>query len=323
MSQLVTAVLSHADHHTELTAIISEREYATPALVHQTAHVRDLRKNLADMDKLLETMAQATLHEKKQFESSRDSAATRLSYALTGRNEKYRSKTEHEEKGYEEAVKKEYVARVRREELFKEVEEAERLEGELKVAVTELAEAKSELERIYSDVFHGFTAEFPDDDTLEEVAHTNVTTHEETQTELSTETEAQKLLLEASKEVANSFMPMSKAIDTARGAKHGKLEAHEANPKLKTRLDLVHKHVDRALNLVNQAREWSAKISDVGPLRITDRRTVPSSYVELRSFHHKLQAQSQELWNSKTALLKEIAASAKRISKMNRELPVL
>lgn len=163
----IDAIHTFAPRSEELLAALQQTDYAEAALKQQDLYVQDLRKELADLDWHIERYEVKTNIEKKEFEQYRDSTMKRFAYKIGGQKEKFKSRTEKEEREYYEALEKERSAKDRRESLERALNEAVPVLEHYRTESNNHTAAQSELDNLYNMVFGGPTPSYPHEDQSE------------------------------------------------------------------------------------------------------------------------------------------------------------
>ena len=82
-------IVAAAKLHAKVLSTIEDLEYVPKAKQDRMARVMELRRDIESQKKKLESLAETTKKEKKEYELLRDSASRRLSYVIPGQKEKY------------------------------------------------------------------------------------------------------------------------------------------------------------------------------------------------------------------------------------------
>lgn len=82
-------IVAAAKLHAKLLSTIQDLEYVPRAKQDRMVRLMELRRDIESQEKKLESLAETTKKEKKEYELLRDSASRRLSYVIPGQKEKY------------------------------------------------------------------------------------------------------------------------------------------------------------------------------------------------------------------------------------------
>jgi hypothetical protein len=199
-------------HHSRILADLKTVEHAPDTLKSHEAYLSDLRKQLAQTSDRLEKVAGLTQIEREEHGKYRDSTIRRLMYRATGRRDEFEEKADKEMREYYRALEKERAIRAEKEMLETQIEEATTARKELQAACTERLRLHEELENLYEKLFGGPTAEFPEEDALEEATKAAQAWYGEVSGRLNNIYQAAQCLAKAQLTVKQALLDMYEAL---------------------------------------------------------------------------------------------------------------
>ncbi|KAF9458705.1 hypothetical protein BDZ94DRAFT_1313034 [Collybia nuda] len=205
-------ILENATYHSRILNSIAELDYAPSALAQQTTYLKDIELRYQQSEQKLEKLSETTKKERKEHQNLRDSTARRLAHKLTGRKEKFKEKENKEEREYVEALEQELTEKDSLSVLSQMLAEARELNASLSEKAIQFESLKKELFDLYTRIFDGPTAEFPDDDRLEYHFQTSQSLHDQVQKTLNAECQAAEILTRADRTMAACQTKMQEAL---------------------------------------------------------------------------------------------------------------
>ncbi|KAK5175603.1 uncharacterized protein LTR77_000742 [Saxophila tyrrhenica] len=199
MSQLRQKLGEAAGRNHELLAVLTESDYAAPALKQNTSYISDLKSQITETDKTINRLHASTEKERKEHVKVRDSVMRRYASKLQGHKgqEKFSAKQDKEEREFLEAWQQEREAQERREELGRALEEAEKEKKSLESDSAKHDEAQRELDQLYQNIFGGPTPEVPGEDELEQALSRNRDYYQQCQQQAGRDKQAAQTLEQA------------------------------------------------------------------------------------------------------------------------------
>ncbi|KAH2661209.1 hypothetical protein KXV32_000701 [Aspergillus fumigatus] len=209
---LYDRITSMRDHHSRILADLKTVEHAPDTLKSHEAYLSDLRKQLAQISDRLKKVAELTQIEREEHTKYRDSTIRRLMYRASGRGDEFEKKADKEMREYYNALEKERAIKAEKEMLETQIEEATAAREELQAACTERLRLHEELKSLYENLFGGPTAEFPEEDALEEATKAAQAWYGELSGRLNNIYQAAQCLAKAQITVKQALLDMYEAL---------------------------------------------------------------------------------------------------------------
>ena len=223
MSQLNDQLNQAASKNRELLTVLSQTDYAPPALKQNTSYLSDLNSQISSTDKEIKRYHETTEQERKDHVKYRDSVMRRYAHKLGGHKgeEKFKTKQEKEEREFLEAWQREREAQERREALGKALEHAENEKRTLDADASRHDEAQQELDKMYNSIFSGPTPDVPGEDERENGVYQARDWYNQCQTQLGNEKHALEALQRASKSLKAAQFDLDDARSSSNADRFG------------------------------------------------------------------------------------------------------
>ncbi|KAK5116549.1 hypothetical protein LTR85_009174 [Meristemomyces frigidus] len=169
MATLRSVLAQVADKNQELLTVLSQTEYAGPALEQNAARIHELEDQSTATTIDTRSLHKITEDERKDHLRYRGSIVKRFMHNLGGQKgkESFTSKEEKEEREYLEAWQREREATERLEAIGRELEYARTYKLKLELDKVRHDQAQSELDLMYENIFSGPTPGAPEEDRVE------------------------------------------------------------------------------------------------------------------------------------------------------------
>lgn len=217
MSQLSEQLSQAAGRNRELLAMLSQTDYAPPALKQNQAYINDLQSQISKTDNEIKKFHAVTEQERKEHTKIRDSVARKYLHKLGGSKgeEKFKSKQEKEEREFMEAWQREREAEERRETLGRALEQAEQQKRSQEADKARHDQAQEELDQMYNSIFSGPTPDVPGEDERENAVYQARDWYDQCQTALGNEKHAVDALQRANHQLLAARSDMDDALSAS------------------------------------------------------------------------------------------------------------
>ena len=167
---LIASIQNAAGRNRELLTILSQTDYAPPALQQNTTYISDLQTQIQKTEAEIKRLHRITEDERKDHVKYEDSTFKRYMYKMGGRKSeaKFVAKAEKEEREFVEAWQKEREAQDSHAEMSRALEAAQTEQPRLQTEAARHDQAQTELDQLYTSIFSGPTPEIPYEDDLEQ-----------------------------------------------------------------------------------------------------------------------------------------------------------
>ncbi|KAI8627082.1 hypothetical protein F5Y19DRAFT_444304 [Xylariaceae sp. FL1651] len=313
MGSIADQIRSAASRNRELHAILSQTDYAAPALKQQKHLIQDLNAQLQDVKKQLNQLGQARWKEQKDYEQYRKSVVKRWAYKVSGNQEKFEAKAEKEEKEYFEVLQKLQQAIALEQNLQTMRSEALDKQNKLEQDVLRHTTAQSELDNLYASIFQGPTPSFPEEDDVERQKILITKSYNSIYAELEANQEVVRILEDVAKRVQSSKLRIENALEYSRLDMLGSNRADfmKRNALQNAEMDLV-----RAQMLIMQAQRFSSEVKNLPPIQIASNNLTSdvlfdNIFTDVE-FHEKIKQSRFEAERCEQDLLAQLAAAKER-----------
>ncbi|KAK7447050.1 hypothetical protein VKT23_014261 [Stygiomarasmius scandens] len=146
------AIVSNAEHHTQLVEVLDSLESSPETLKEQTLYIEDLQRRVKRTEERVEDLEEKTREKKR----AKTSVVRKMTSRVVRRKEELMARIEKEERAYVEALEVENRERETQEMLEGMIEEAMRTKRDLEVKVERRIVVQNDLTALYSRVFGNF-----------------------------------------------------------------------------------------------------------------------------------------------------------------------
>lgn len=167
MSSIQNQIQQAASQNAQLLQGLHETDSAPSQLPGQVAYIKDLDKQITDVQKRVNSLKNVSAKELKDHEKYRDSTLRRFAHKASGRKEKFAEKAAKEEKEYFDAVQAQKSAEDELAYAKHLKAEADTQRQKLETDTKRHNDLQAELDALYNSIFAGYTPEFPDEDAKE------------------------------------------------------------------------------------------------------------------------------------------------------------
>lgn len=216
MSSVEQQLQETAARNTELLRILSDTDYAPPALRQQEGYIKKLEaailQNKADLRKLVSQREK----EHKDHRKYSESVGRRFLYKASGQKDKFATKAGKEEREYFDALKAEHQAQDERDKLSGQMEEAQQGKSQLQPQASRHEQAQKDLDALYNAIFAGDTPAYPEEDEQEYATQAILGEYQQLESTLKTEEQVSQLLNQAQKTMAIAQYNVQDALGYSR-----------------------------------------------------------------------------------------------------------
>ena len=160
-------LLQAATKNAEILQDLSQTDYARPALVQSSAHLRDLDKEIEDCDRQIEQLKARTSKELGDHRKYEESTMRRFFYRASGKEGKFEEEASKEREEYIKARNAETHAKSRRQTWVQNRETARRSHAKIEDDVKKHNDLQAKLDTLYDLIFAGHTPDVPGEDACE------------------------------------------------------------------------------------------------------------------------------------------------------------
>ncbi|KAK2608386.1 hypothetical protein QQS21_003072 [Conoideocrella luteorostrata] len=306
----------------ELLKTLSETDHASSALNEQDKWVDELEMLLRDSDKEVKYNNGIRESNLKEHTKYRDSHVRRFMYKATGNKDKFAEKASKGEEEYFNSLQKAQQEDQRNSTLRQQLAEANTARDELR-SLTELHDrSQKELDHVFSRIFSGQTADFPEEDEHEQCCDRVLMTYRDCRGKFEAETTAMASLAAAERLVLQSRQHIDSALSYSRWDMFGggKLaDAMERNELAKC----DHASMQAQLQ-VSKAQRASPFVQDLPGVNINHGHIFSdiffdNIFTDMR-FHDEIKRAASELERCHVAVQDEWRKSQERRATLGTEL---
>ncbi|KAI1497230.1 hypothetical protein F5X99DRAFT_397744 [Biscogniauxia marginata] len=268
MAFVANKIREAAPRNSELLGIISETDYAAPALEQQKRYIEDLDKELAELERHIGSLDKQRVKELKEHEKYRDSVMKRFAYRVSGKTERFAARAEKEEREYFEILEKEHKAKEQAKSLNGMRTEALSAQNDLEAEVTRHNKAQQDLDSLYDSIFQGPTPGFPDEDMSERNTENALRTYHDSRVKMESELQVVRLLSHARSCHNDAVSYVEEALEHSRMDMFGGDTFSDMMER--SALSKAERQVSQMTILVSQARRISPHVYDLPPVSIAE-----------------------------------------------------
>ncbi|THV03507.1 hypothetical protein K435DRAFT_835813 [Dendrothele bispora CBS 962.96] len=308
------AILSNARYHAQLVERLDSLQSAPEALEKQAKSIAELQSQVEKAKQRIEELRQKTTEKKKQ----KNSSVKKIANKVIGREEKFTTKVEKEEREYVEALETEVQERGRLSTLENTLTEAKRVNLHLESQVEKFSPLQKDLSSLYSRVFTQPTTlvEFPQLTEAEIRLKTAQYTQSSIQEQSKANEHAAKLLGEAEEQVRVCLVFIDEGL-TQYGTWGGKDVMAEIGRELRS----AKRAALKAEELIAQAKRSEPQIESLSPLVILGNTTSEDGAKLLNStLLAQINNNRNDIVFAQEMVKSEIRATASRIEKLKTDL---
>ncbi|KAH6683774.1 hypothetical protein F5X68DRAFT_277265 [Plectosphaerella plurivora] len=191
---------------------LSETDNAPASLEQQIRLLNDLDALLKESGKTRVKLVKARDKELKDHEKYRDSTARRFFHKAVGKSAQFTEKAAKEEREYFEALQDLHREDNTADSLRAQIQEATAVKDQYQADVDRRQQAQRDLDALYSDIFGGATAEYPEEDSKERASDAALASYHDKRTELETEKQIARHIREANDQLKLALGQMDQAL---------------------------------------------------------------------------------------------------------------
>jgi len=312
-----------ASQNSRLLAVLSETDYAPPALDQHKRYIADVENEMQELDKHIKSLEAKRAKELKEHEKYRDSTMKRFAYKLGGKTDKFQARASKEEREYFDALQQEHRAKETHKDLTHRLSEASTSLSNLESLTSTHRRAQTDLDALYDSIFEGPTPGFPAEDAHERHAAAALSHHHDLRTRTEAEGQALRILCDAQTKMQGALASMDEA------AGYSRLDMFGGG----TITDMMERSaLGRAETLLAQCRTRVAQAQRMSAGGVRDLPPVDIAKGSLMSdvlfdniftdmaFHDRIKQSVGELRRAADVLAREIDAAGRRHGGLEREL---
>ncbi|KAK8125185.1 uncharacterized protein PG998_000944 [Apiospora kogelbergensis] len=216
MASTTERIQTSAERNRLLLSILSETDYALPALQQHESYLGDLERQRKDATKWVEGVDKMRKKELKEHKKYRDSVMKRFAYKVSGNKDKFEEKAAKEEREYFDVLQEEHKAKEQVQSLEALYEEAMAYKTELHGIMSRHSSAQHDLDTLYDAIFDGPTPEFPEEDSMERAAKEALQAYHDTKVRVEVELEVIKTLSAVVRHLDEALYHIEDALDHSR-----------------------------------------------------------------------------------------------------------
>ncbi|EAQ90332.1 hypothetical protein CHGG_02267 [Chaetomium globosum CBS 148.51] len=216
MTSLETTISQAAAKNTELLRVLSETDYAAPALEQQKQLITDLESEAAESDKRLSIMDIKRVREFSDHKEYRDSVLRRFLFKAAGQRAAFEARAQKEETEYFQALQALQSEQQVNTNIKSQLTAARQAATDLSAQVTRHTTAQQSLDQLYESIFSGPTPSLPGEDEHEQRATAAQRAYLDVRGRAEAEQMAVRLLAGAQRGMANASKSMEQALTASR-----------------------------------------------------------------------------------------------------------
>ncbi|KAH6637222.1 hypothetical protein F5144DRAFT_592152 [Chaetomium tenue] len=216
MTSLETTIPQAAAKNTELLRVLSETDYAAPALEQQKQLITDLESEAAKSDRRLSIMDIKRVREFSDHKEYRDSVLRRFLFKAAGQRAAFEARAQKEETEYFQALQALQSEQQVNTNIKSQLTAARQAATDLSAQVTRHTTAQTSLDQLYESIFSGPTPALPGEDEHEQRTTAAQRTYLDVRGRAEAEQMAVRLLAGAQREMANASKAMEQALTASR-----------------------------------------------------------------------------------------------------------
>ncbi|KAI5927577.1 hypothetical protein F4810DRAFT_271061 [Camillea tinctor] len=322
MAFITNQIQEAGSRNNQLLGILSETDYAIPALEQQNRYVKDLNNEIVELQKRIDTLDKERIKELKEHEKYRDSVMKRFAYRVSGKTEKFAAKAEKEEREYFEVLEKERKAKEEAKSLEAMCSEALRKQSDLEAVATRHNKAQNDLDSLYDSIFQGPTPGFPEEDMSERNAEQALQTYHESRIRMESELQVVQILTQARSCHNNAANYIEEALDHSRMDMFGGDTISDMMER--NALSRADRQVSQMMILVSQAQRISPHVQTLPPVKIAEGSLVMDVFFDNilsdLDFHDKIKDSRASLQRCGQALVMQLNNTQARCQVCEQEM---
>jgi len=311
--------------NSRLLAILSETDYAPPALDQHKRYIGDLQNEIQKLDNHIQSLEANRAKELKEHEKYRDSNMKRFAYKLSGKTDKFQARASKEEREYFDALQDEHRAKETRADLSHRLAEANTARSDLERASTTHRLAQTDLAALYASIFDGPTPGFPDEDAKERSAGAALQRYHDLRARTEAEGQAVRILDAAQGKMRGALASMGEAASYSRMDMFG--GGTMADMMERSALGRAETLVAQCQTQVAQAQRMSAGVRGLPPVDIARGSLMSDVFFDNvftdMAFHDKIKQSMGELQRAAGVLAQQVDEARQRCAGLERELDVV
>ncbi|KAI0841920.1 hypothetical protein F5Y06DRAFT_163704 [Hypoxylon sp. FL0890] len=322
MTSITSKIKDAAPRHRDLLTILSDTDYALPALEQQRRFIDDLSNELSTIRRRIAMLDRQRLKEFKEHKKYRDSVMKRFAYRISGKTDKFQAKAEKEEREYFAVLQQERQAKEQEENIRDMRSKALEVQYDLEAEVTRHAEAQEQLDNLYDSIFQGPTPAFPEEDHSEQNAERALQAYHNSRVLVEVESQVIRLLTEANERLRNALIYTDEALSHSRMDMFGGGTFSDFMER--NALDKAESQVGQMISLVRQAQRISQHVQDLPPVGIAHGSLMGDVFFDNiftdMAFHEKIKASWSDLQRVQGALQDQMAPAKSRYQEAEQNM---
>lgn len=322
MTSITNKIKEAAPRNRELLAILSETDYAPPALEQQKRFIDDLNKELSNIQRRIAILDRQRIQEFKEHKKYRDSVMKRFAYRVSGKTDKFQAKAEKEEREYFAVLQQERQAKEQEENIRDMRSKALEVQTDLEVEVSRHAEARQQLDNLYDSIFQGPTPAFPEEDRSEQNAESALQAYHSSRVLVEAESQVVHLLTEAKERLKKALIYTDEALSHSRMDMFGGGTFSDFMER--NALDKAESQVAQMNSLVRQAQYISHNVQDLPAVGIAHGSLVGDVFFDNifsdMAFHDKIKDSWSGLQRAQESLEDQIYLAKSRYQEAEQEM---
>lgn len=216
MSSLETAIPQAAAKNAELLRVLSETDYAAPALEQQKQLITELESAASASDKRHSILDIKRVMEFGEHKEYRDSVVRRFAFKATGRRAQFEARAQKEETEYFQALQALQSEQQVNTNIKDQLAAARQTATDLEAQITRHTTAQQSLDQLYDSIFSGPTPTLPGEDEHEQRAAAAQRTYQEARGRAAAEQMVVRLLAGAQRGMRNAEDALQQALSASR-----------------------------------------------------------------------------------------------------------
>lgn len=311
--------------NSSLLKVLSETDYAPPALEQHKRYIADISNETKKLDAEIKRLEALRMKELKDHEKYRDSVMKRFAYKVGRKTEKFEAKASKEEREYFDVLQQEHKAKEIRTGFGLRLDEANIARTELENVAARHVSAQRDLDALYDSIFDGPSPGFPEEDEKERFAGGALQEYHTLRTAAEAEGQAAKVLGDAQNIMKGAIMSIQEALDYSRMDMFGggsMVDMMERNA-----LCNVEVLITQCQMQVMQAQRMSAAVQPLPPINIARGNIMSDVFFDNiftdMAFHDKIKQSAIELQRAAASLDQQAGAAKQRHADLSQNLPQL
>lgn len=314
-----------ASQNSHLLSILSETDYAPPALGQHKRYIADLEGEIQKLDRSIKSLETKRAQELKDHEKYRDSTMKRFAYKVSRRTEKFEAKASKEEREYFDVLQEEHRAKESRKDLGQRLDEANSARSNLEGVAGRHNQAQQELDALYDSIFEGPTPGFPEEDERERSAGDALSRYHNLRTQTEAEGQSVQILGQAQRKMKAAMASMQDALSASRMDMFG--GGTMSDMMERSALSKAETLYAQCQTDIAQAQRMSPAVQPLPPVNIAQGSLMSDVFFDNiftdMAFHDKIKQSMVELQRAAAALDQQADLARQRHDGSSKELSQL